>query len=422
MILSLISISTTFITSYCLLDEMQNRTDVRLSRKVYGICLIIGAIFVGFIGTFIYPLCKIVALMIWNIIIGKFVFAHKGTILLYDVFFAICIGVCEFPMLLLFTVIIANITMATQAILWMNLLLMLSSQLFILYFYHIYSRYRFQQSIKLSKSYILLNFVFLPIFSLGNIFLLIQTLQFYLYPVLTVFIVLDILFIIYLNVYLSYTLQSIINNAKMKEELNLYAQESRLQYAYYQKLEEKYEESRKLIHDIKRHMNMVDLAKHDHDLLQNYENDLRSYIDTLTIPVLSTNRMLNIILNEKKAEAVKAQIAFDCQISAVSIDFIKEIDMTTIFSNLLDNAIDACKQLEGHKVITLRADKIQDFLVMNIKNTTNTKPLKDFKSTKQNHDGLGLKNVAKTLEKYGGNIQVQFDDMLFTVHLYIPIA
>ena len=42
------------------------------------------------------------------------------------------------------------------------------------------------------------------------------------------------------------------------------------------------------------------------------------------------------------------------------------------------------------------------------------------KSSKPGHAGLGLKNVAQTLDHYGGNMQVTSEEHEFTIHLYIP--
>ena len=45
----------------------------------------------------------------------------------------------------------------------------------------------------------------------------------------------------------------------------------------------------------------------------------------------------------------------------------------------------------------------------------------EFKSAKKNHSGIGLQNVRITLEKYQGNMRVNYDNKVFKVNIVIPI-
>lgn len=45
---------------------------------------------------------------------------------------------------------------------------------------------------------------------------------------------------------------------------------------------------------------------------------------------------------------------------------------------------------------------------------------KKIKSTKVNHEGLGIENIRKTLEKYEGSLGIDFDDYEFKVNIVIP--
>ena len=51
-------------------------------------------------------------------------------------------------------------------------------------------------------------------------------------------------------------------------------------------------------------------------------------------------------------------------------------------------------------------------------------PVKDkkyFKSSKKNHKGLGIQNVNIALEKYEGNMRIDYDNKTFKVNIIIPI-
>ena len=44
-----------------------------------------------------------------------------------------------------------------------------------------------------------------------------------------------------------------------------------------------------------------------------------------------------------------------------------------------------------------------------------------FKTTKKNHEGLGIENVRKTLEQYEGTMVVDYTEDEFKVNIVIPI-
>ena len=58
----------------------------------------------------------------------------------------------------------------------------------------------------------------------------------------------------------------------------------------------------------------------------------------------STNKVLNIILNDKIEKAEKEDIKVKSVIGDVSLDFIRDIDLTAIISNIFDNAIESARE------------------------------------------------------------------------------
>ena len=60
--------------------------------------------------------------------------------------------------------------------------------------------------------------------------------QYIMYPILTALIVINIIFILFLNVYLTYLFQTISQNNDLKNEIALYEQKADLQYEYYNNL------------------------------------------------------------------------------------------------------------------------------------------------------------------------------------------
>src|SRR5699024_8397577 len=145
-----------------------------------------------------------------------------------------------------------------------------------------------------------------------------------------------------------------------------------------------------------------------------------SYIDT-------GNDFLNSIINEKYKEAASKGIEFDVQIDFSNISFIAPIDICTLFSNAIDNAIEACEKItnQGQKGMRIKARKIRNFLTIAFENTNGEKLLIEneeivtTKKDKQNH-GFGLNNIKRAVEKYEGECKIKIDVEHFILYLVIP--
>lgn len=271
-----------------------------------------------------------------------------------------------------------------------------------------------------------LNFLVLPVFSIFYITTLMMYTQTYLSLEDFILLIANIGSVIVLNIFITNIFQSLSKNNKLKSELKLYEQQAKIQYDYYTSLENKYKNSRKIIHDMKNHMQTIeDLYKmQENDKAHMYTEDMYKMFDEMVHKYYTTNKVLNLIINDKVERAASFDVCINCKIGDVNLDFIRDIDLTTIFSNLLDNAIEGVKSLPEDKNITLKVDRFNDFIVINIVNSIDKLPVKSkegFVSTKKNHNGLGLQNVSMALEQYEGNMRIDYDEKNFKVNIVIPI-
>lgn len=272
-----------------------------------------------------------------------------------------------------------------------------------------------------------INFLVLPIFSMFYSTTLLMYIQTYMSLEDITLIIVNIISIIALNVYITNVFEAVSNNNKLKNELMLYDEQAKMQYEYYNNLESKYKNSRKIIHDIKNHMQTIEelYEQRENEKAKNYTEDMYKMFDKFVQKYYTSNKVLNIIINDKLSKAEQFNINMNCKIGDVNLDFIKDIDLTTIFSNLLDNAIDGAKNASENKSIFLKVDKFNDFIVINLTNRTDREPIKikeNFKSTKKNHKGIGLENVRMALNKYEGNMRAEYKDKIFKVNVVIPVS
>lgn len=271
-----------------------------------------------------------------------------------------------------------------------------------------------------------LNFLLLPLFSIFYITTLMMYVQVYLSVEDIILLIANIASIIALNIFITNIFESISKNNELKSEVQLYEQQSKMQYEYYNTLENKYNSSRKLFHDIRNHLQTIeDLYRlQENEKAREYTEDMYKMFDRLSQRHYTGSRVLNVIINDKVQRAESLGISLNCSIEDIDFGFIKDIDLTTIFANLLDNAIEGVQNINEGREILLKIAKFNDFIVINISNNTDMTPIDDrgeLKSTKKNHGGIGLQNVRMALEKYQGNMRITCDNNVFKVNIVIPI-
>ena len=102
------------------------------------------------------------------------------------------------------------------------------------------------------------------------------------------------------------------------------------------------------------------------------------------------------------------------------VDFIEPLDVSTIFGNGLDNAIEASEKLpEEQRAILVKAGKMQNFFSVLIENNC----LQDSGNTNDDDflHGFGISNMRKAVEKYDGQLMSKCENGKFTLKILILI-
>lgn len=227
-------------------------------------------------------------------------------------------------------------------------------------------------------------------------------------------IVYCVLFLV-INGYCIYFLYDVALNQRLKHRLELIKQQNESMHQYYEDLEANYSQSRKIIHDIRNHIQVLEQSQ-KLDQTQSYFDDVHAMLNALGLHYYTDNRMLNIVLNHKLKELSFEQV--ELSIGGIDLSFLSDIDITTIFSNLLDNALEACEKKEEF-FIRLKGDCIHDFIVIKIQNPYQGY-YKSGQSLKLGHEGLGLDNVRQTLKRYQGELEIDCQNNIFSVTLVFP--
>lgn len=221
--------------------------------------------------------------------------------------------------------------------------------------------------------------------------------------------------ILVINLYCLYFWYDVSKTQELKHKLELMRQQNELTHQFYADLESNYAKSRKVIHDIRNHLQMLEQSQKFAES-QRYVADMHQLLNALGMTYFTDNRMLNIILNDKFKQLDQKQ--FHCSLMGVRLDFLSEMDTTTIFANLLDNALEAGKGNKNFR-LELQGEQIQDFCVIKMSNTAKG-TYTPGKSSKTGHEGIGLENVRNAVEKYHGEIQTDQKGEVFSVTLLFP--
>lgn len=196
------------------------------------------------------------------------------------------------------------------------------------------------------------------------------------------------------------------------------------QFDYYQAKQKDEEKVRSVYHDMKNHLLILQQQINSPETAEMVE-ELQAQVAMYEDYVYTGNGILDIILKEKSELAREKQIALSVTADFNGVDFIEPLDISTIFGNGLDNAIEASERLPvEQRTIFVKAGKIQNFLSIVIQNncTEESKPAK--KRTTGSSDflhGFGISNMRKAAEKYDGYLTTKCEKGKFVLKILIPV-
>lgn len=229
-------------------------------------------------------------------------------------------------------------------------------------------------------------------------------------------IAIDVIIYYYLNfVGLSY---------KMEREVIEAHQQLEIKKIYYMNQKKSYEENKKIIHDFKNYIQVLEnIGNINRESSNNLKNQLYTVLDKGKIKYHTSSEILDVILMDKENVASKAGIEFIFKMEILDISFISEIDIITIFGNLYDNAIEAAQENDKEKYIKTAIYKMGKMLIVRVENSCKNKLLyKNSRliTSKRNHHGIGSKNIHNTVNKYNGIYDLKIKNDICIAIITIP--
>ena len=232
------------------------------------------------------------------------------------------------------------------------------------------------------------------------------------------------------NVVIFFVHERTVSTLTENAEYQLLARETKMNNEHYAELQRQQEISAVLVHDIKRHLNVIRNMS-----VEQGNDDITKYVDSVyesteiqSLRQFSSNKLVNVIVNRYATLCKNDGIRFNSDIRDIDLSCIADGDLTSLLDNLLENAYEAGKAAED-KFVDIRIDKFNDFcIIILVKNSFLETPKQigdyfvSYKKNTRNH-GIGIKSIKRITTKYNGEADFDCDNdkKVFTAKVALEI-
>ena len=199
---------------------------------------------------------------------------------------------------------------------------------------------------------------------------------------------------------------------------------------YYKVIKERDESQRVLIHDMKEHIQTIREMNKE----RNFEGVEKYIVSMYELPALQPvqkiceRELLNALLTRYYTTCKQKNISFGIDIADGEMCFLNDRDLTVLFSNLMNNSIEASEGTED-AFVDLRIRRLKNgrgtmISIINKYSGKREKQGDEFITTKleKKEHGYGLRSIKKLVKQHGGimDISETEEDQCFHVNILFP--
>lgn len=216
-------------------------------------------------------------------------------------------------------------------------------------------------------------------------------------------------------------------------ELNMRLEAQRLsdmlemQHNNYEMLRQSIDAINQKYHDLKYQISVLKSetdTKQSLEYLEQMEKEIKAY----EAQNKTGNKTLDTILTAKSLYCQNNWIELTSVADGQALDFMEPMDISILFGNMLDNAIESVSQIEKkeRRLIHLAIARQKGFLRIRMENCYDKEPklengvLVTSKDDRQYH-GFGIKSIQNTVKKYGGSTTISAQNGWFELRILIPV-
>lgn len=228
----------------------------------------------------------------------------------------------------------------------------------------------------------------------------------------------------------AYVVRIKFSEEKNVEISNILSKQIEGQIGYYEKLISISDELHSFRHDFKNHLLCLSSLLDSGNTEQAIE-----YINEITVlSAINKNKfntgnvIINALLNDKEEKVANKNISFEFS-GIVPTTGISNSDLCIIFSNAIDNAVEACLKSETdfNKVIKIESVFSQGYYFIKFKNPVfeqikikNSNQINTTKKDKKLH-GYGLSNIIRVVRKYNGTTTASINNNVFLLDVELQL-
>lgn len=222
------------------------------------------------------------------------------------------------------------------------------------------------------------------------------------------------------------------NQKKSREfmELQLQLQKEYDSAEYYKMLLKQDESQKILIHDIKKHLHSIASLNEQGETqkVTAYINQIIHSSDLRDSVHVCDNELLNAILCRYIKNCNEQHISLRADIRSGLLEFLTYDDLTALFCNLLDNAVEAASKIpDSYIELSVTYNKKAALTMITMINSCRKNPfsketgqLISHKKDNLRH-GYGMKSIQRIIKKYNGEMQVYYEEANTAFHTIITV-
>lgn len=213
----------------------------------------------------------------------------------------------------------------------------------------------------------------------------------------------------------------------LKQELDAVQNAMRLQHQQYELSRESIDLINRKYHDLKHQIAFLRSepdAEQRGAYLDRMEQEIRNY----EAQNKTGNHVLDTVLTSKSLYCAQHGITLTCVADGGLLDFMDALDLSAVFGNALDNAIECEEKISDpeRRLIHLSVSARQELVFIRVENYCEGElsfsdglPL----TTKQdkNLHGYGVKSIRYVAQKYGGAATVHMERQWFVLQIVLPL-
>jgi sensor histidine kinase YesM len=300
----------------------------------------------------------------------------------------------------------------------------------VLFFFILVIRKKFgKKSVETALDTEWLRFLFFPVFTIVVISAMLSVFE-YVQTAEQADLLLVIAFgMVGMNILVFYLINDVVKREAQMHENQVFQIRAKNQLEMYRSISENFDNQKRKTHEYKNQISCIEslLEKKQYSRLEEYVKKIYGSLNSEPDAINTNHVIVNAVLNTKYREADENGIVFVLRVNDLSQLRMDDEDIVTILSNLLDNAVEACKKCDsGKRIIKLKLVNEDGMIKIGVRNTFHN-PVRyengEIKSTKKirtEEHGIGIKNIIEAVEKYNGSYVIRNDGEEFYFSIVIP--